>query len=362
MKKYILIASIGLLWMGCKTDSNTTETNPEENSRVERLSSPDELPEQFGLFYKGKIGASLEIAMRLERDGSKLSGIYWYTKNKVAIPIEGTFSKGEVVIKEYAKPNTLTGTFTGKYASGTQFAGKWTNPKGDLAMDFSLAETSDDGLEKPVEDGGTIKTIVLSKKTEHPKGDFEYAYPDFGSLGLAKIAAYYDKSGKNGQDEFFGGLEDDGDMGSDWQGSSSIHYRGNGLISVYGGASYYYAGAAHPNSHSFCELWSEATQKQIKLEELFIPKSSWKADIVKYCKADLKKQVEDEGFQADVDENVKEEDVPTYHFLVSDKGLEINFDTYSVSAYIYGSQSVLIPWNVLKGDILEGGPISAFKK
>lgn len=362
MKKFILLATIALIGMGCKPETSQTDNNPEENGRVERLSSPDELPEKFGFFYKGKIGNSLEIAMRLQRDGSKLSGIYWYTKNKVAIPIEGTISKGEVTIKEYGKPNTHTGTFTGKYSSGSQFAGKWTNPKGDLSMDFSLAETPGEGLEKPIEESAAAKTIVLSKKTEKPKGDFEYAYPDFASLGLPKMAGFYEKYGKEVQKEFFNGLEDEGDMGSDWQGSSNIHYRGNGLISVYGGASYYYAGAAHPNSHSFCELWSEASQKQIKLEELFNPKSSWLADIANYCKQDLKTQVEDEGFQADVDEHIKPEAGLYSQFLVSDEGLEILFDTYAISAYVYGSQSVVIPWSVLKGDILEGGPISAFKK
>lgn len=89
--------------------------------------------------YMGTIGKNLGVYMSLSTKDGKVSGEYLYTKNGASIALTGTATpKGEVVLEEFAEKNKKTGTFVGKFAANSTFAGSWTSPDGKKTFPCTL--------------------------------------------------------------------------------------------------------------------------------------------------------------------------------------------------------------------------------
>jgi hypothetical protein len=90
---------------------------------------------------RGEIAHGLNIEMKLVREGSKLSGSYYYERIGKDIPVRGTIEEtGSIVLEEFVKEQK-TGTFTGKFVSAARMEGKWSKPGSTRSRDFFLVST-----------------------------------------------------------------------------------------------------------------------------------------------------------------------------------------------------------------------------
>src|SRR5829696_1352557 len=85
-------------------------------------------------FFKGSIGASLDLQMKLVRTGDQLSGSYYYEKVGTRIDLRGVVDKdGNMTLEEFEPGGKQTGMFKGVWTvDGSDglvtLAGNWSKP------------------------------------------------------------------------------------------------------------------------------------------------------------------------------------------------------------------------------------------
>jgi len=94
------------------------------------------------VIFRGEIAHGLKIEMKLLREGSKLSGSYYYERIGKDILVTGTIEEtGSLVLEEFVR-GQKTGVFTGKVVSNERIEGAWSKPDGIRSRDFFLASKS----------------------------------------------------------------------------------------------------------------------------------------------------------------------------------------------------------------------------
>jgi hypothetical protein len=154
-----------------------------------------------------------------------------------------------------------------------------------------------------------------------------------------------------------------GSMGSNFSIGYTVGVAQDDLVSIKFDVGNYFQGAAHPNSYSEVLNFDLKNGKQLLLADLFKPGAKFLPAIAGYCIADLKKQAKDTGLLDDQIESGAAASVKNYQsWIITKKGLGINFDAYQVGAYAAGPQFVLVPYSALKDLINPDGPIAQFAK
>jgi hypothetical protein len=132
----------------------------------------------------------------------------------------------------------------------------------------------------------------------------------------------------------------------------TAHYAREKLISIEFTVSQYMVGAAHPNPYTITFNYDPAQSKELTLDDIlaapyvdFLSRSSIEA---------LKKtgELEWEDGAAPKPENFQ-------NWNISDQGLVITFDPYTVGSYASGYHKVTIPFIDLKPYIRPGSPLEA---
>jgi hypothetical protein len=94
----------------------------------------------------GTIDKTLNIRMELKIDSGKISGSYFYEKDKTPISLKGTVDKnftldinsGNFEIQEFDAQGKVTGTFRVERTSILNLEGDWTKPGSDKKLPFAL--------------------------------------------------------------------------------------------------------------------------------------------------------------------------------------------------------------------------------
>ena len=85
-------------------------------------------------YFKGSIGNSLDLQMKLIQSGDQLTGSYYYQKIGTKIELKGTLDKeGNVVLQEFDTNGKQTGLFRGIWTTApddglVSIAGNWSKP------------------------------------------------------------------------------------------------------------------------------------------------------------------------------------------------------------------------------------------
>jgi lysozyme len=145
--------------------------------------------------FNGQLDGKYNIHMHLERDGTKLNGSYYYTKQGAgkAIALTGVIDASSKVVKLEGNGETFHGVFTG--AKGDKLEGKWIG--GDKTLEFSvqmstkIADPDDPGagvLTSGVHDvSEAMKTKIKAYEGIIKSKDQKYAIPYDDSSGYATI-------------------------------------------------------------------------------------------------------------------------------------------------------------------------------
>lgn len=332
-------------------------------------------------FFKGSIGTSLDLQMKLVRAGDQLSGSYFYQRIGTRINLRGKIAPdNNFTLDEFDQAGKQTGVFQGVWGVDTQdgratLVGFWSKPEEksfEKKTPFSVHE-------EPIALTGEVEIVSKQIKESNKKLMYEIAvqYPQFeggnnpnfekfnqlvrGSVTKKVTGFKKDVAPEEGEEP-----RPEGSMGSDLSVGYTVLLAQDDLVSVQFDIGSYYMGAAHPNSYTEVINYDLKNGKQLKLSDLFKPGAKYLQPIAAYCIADLKKQKATDKGQALTDSEIDSGAAAVaknyQSWTITKKGLGINFDAYQVGPYAAGPQFVMVPYANLKDVINPEGPIAQFAK
>ena len=329
--------------------------------------------------FKGSIGSSLDLQMKLVRTGDQLAGSYFYQKIGARIDLRGSVDKdGNLTLEEFDQSGKQTGVFKGLWSVDQNdglvtLAGNWSKPPSEKGSDKKTAFSVH---EEPIAFTGEVDLVSKQIKESNKKLMYEIdarypqltggSNPNFEKFNQAVRASVTKKVTGFKKDLAPDSNEEprpEGSMGSDLNVSYEVALAQDDLISVEFSVGSYYQGAAHPNTYTEVVNYDLKNGKQLKLADLFKPGAKYLQTIASHCIADLKKQGKDKGLLDEEIENGAAANAKNYQsWTITRKGLGINFDAYQVGPYAAGPQFVLVPYSNLKDLINPEGPIAQLSK
>src|SRR5215213_2760358 len=375
-----LIIACLLVSFSCRRTSTTPPpaTSPSAATASPQLNHPEggTTPAPLVKHFKGSIGSSLDLQMKLVRTGDQLSGSYFYQKVGSRIDLRGNVDKdSNLTLEEFDQKGKQTGVFKGIWkldaADGlVMLAGNWSKPPGEQGSDkktaFSLHE-------EPISFTGDVELVSKQIKESNKKLMYEVSIvypqltggnnPNFEKFNQAvrasvtkKVAGFKKDMGAEEGEE----PRPEGSMGSDLSVSYTVPLAQDDLVSVKFDVGSYYQGAAHPNSFSEVLNYDLKNGKQLKLIDLFKPGAKYLQAISTYCIAELKKQMKAPDGTVD-NESIESGASPLaknyQSWTITRRGLGMNFDAYQVGPYAAGPQFVMVPYSNLKDLINPEGPV-----
>ncbi len=332
--------------------------------------------------FKGSIGTSLDLQMKLVRTGDQLAGSYFYQKVGTRIDLRGNVDKdGNLTLEEFDPSGKQTGLFKGIWTVDQKdglitLAGNWSKPPNQKDSDKKTAFSVH---EEPISFTGDVDLVSKQIKENNKKLNYEIAaqYPQLSggnnpnlekfnqaarAVVTRKVAGFKKDMTPEG-DENTEETRPEGSMGSDLTISYTVALAQDDLVSIDFEVSSYFQGAAHPNSYSDTLNYDLKNGKVLKLADLFKPGAKYLQAIANYCIADLKKQATEKGLLAEEIEKGAAAKADNYlGWTLTKKGLGVDFDPYQVGPYAAGPQFVLVPYSDLKDLINPDGPIGQFAK
>jgi hypothetical protein len=330
-------------------------------------------------YFKGSIGTSLDLQMKLVRTGDQLAGSYFYQKIGTRIDVRGNVDKdGNLTLEEFDKGGKQTGIFKGIWQVDASdgrisLAGNWSKPANEKGSDKKIAFSVH---EEPIAFTGDVELVSRQIKETDKKLMYEVSaqYPQLTggnnpnfekfnqtarALVTKKVAGFKkDMAPKDGEEP-----RPEGSMGSTLNVGYTVIMAQDDLISVKFDVGSYYQGAAHPNSYTDVINYDLKNGKQLKLSDLFKPGAKFLQAISNYTIADLKKQGKEKGL---IDGDIESGAAPLaknyQSWNITKKGLNVTFDAYQVGPYAAGPQFVMVPYSALKEVINPEGPIAQFAR
>jgi len=378
----LLLALCLLLSFGCRRSSTPPPAAPPsapaaapELSHSQGGATPAAQTKDF----KGSIGSSLDLQMKLVRTGDQLAGSYFYQKIGSRIDVRGNVDQhGNLTLEEFDKGGKQTGVFKGLWQVDSSdglvtLAGNWSKPPSEKGSDKKTAFSVH---EEPITFTGDVELVSKQIKESDKKLMYEVSaqYPQINggnnpnfekfnqaarALVTKKVAGFKkDMAPAEGEEP-----RPEGSMASDLSIGYTIIMAQDDLISVKFDIGSYYQGAAHPNSYSDVINFDLKNGKQLKLGDLFKPGAKFLQAIADYSIADLKKQGKEKGLTDEEIQNGAAPAAKNYQsWTIMKRGLGITFDSYQVGPYAAGPQFVVVPYSNLKDVINPDGPIAQFAK
>lgn len=135
-------------------------------------------------YFKGSIGNSLGLQMKLVRIGDQLSGSYFYEKIGTRIDLRGSVDKdNNLTLEEFDKGGKQTGVFKGIWQVDASdglitLAGNWSKPTSEKGSDKKTAFSVH---EEPISFSGDVELISKQIKESDKKLMYEVSaqYPQF---------------------------------------------------------------------------------------------------------------------------------------------------------------------------------------
>ena len=383
----IILCLVALIVTGCKRGATATTGGPQSSTSPATQQNHAEggaiTVSSETKYFKGSIGTTLDLQMKLVKTGDQLSGHYAYQKVGTKITLRGTIDNtGNIVLQEFDPADKQTGEFRGLWIANKEdglvsIAGNWSKPQGDKSADKKTAFSVH---EEPIFLTGNVDVVNKQIKESNKKLMYEIAanYPQItGSSNpnveklnqvlqafVTKQVATFRKEMAPKPDEE---PRPEGSMGSDINVVYTIALAQDDLVSIEFAVGSYYQGAAHPNSYTEVVNYDLKNGKQLKLADVFKTGSKYLQVLSTYCIDDLKKQAKQKGSGSMLeDASIKEGAGPTSKnyesWTITKKGLGINFDSYQVGPYAAGPQFVMVPYSAIKEHVNPDGPLGQFVK
>jgi len=274
--------------------------------------------------YRGSIGNS-HIEMRLQADGDQISGSYTYDRIGQDIKLAGHKDhQGRLELKEYDTGGKQTGSFVCK---------RELDDPVDSECTWSKPHSTDEILvvlhEQYIAFSNGLR--VVPKLITNRKSGVDVSYPQLigGSGSTAAAVERFNRRVTFLATKAIKEFEPGGDPGrNSFDTNYTILFGTNDLVSVemYEESD---SGGAHPNDRYWTVNYDLAANRELKLEELFKPKSDYQTAISKYVATDINKRVD----QLEQDEAKREgrPPKPPDDPLVSDEQLFSQIEAFAIT-------------------------------
>jgi hypothetical protein len=196
----ILLLTVLVSLAGCK------KTNAPNPSAAPQTTTAAAAPDQYHhpeggttpgaetKFFKGSIGSSLGLQMKLVRTNDQLNGNYFYQKVGTKIELRGSVDKdGNVVLEEFDPSGKQTGVFKGIWKPAGEdgldsIAGNWSKPAGDKGGEKKTAFSVH---EEPIAFSGGAEVTAKQIKENNKQLNYEIAaeYPQLTGWTLCRRSA-----------------------------------------------------------------------------------------------------------------------------------------------------------------------------
>jgi hypothetical protein len=403
-----VLALVAIL-AGCKSEPTQLGLNAQPSPQASAQPTPEPTPTpevvgpapaKFKATFIGTIDEKLNVQVELERDGNKLSGNYFYERAgainladktltlKGRIDNEGNITLGETTYNSDTDKEVKTGEFKGKLETvmvdgepRLRFNGTWTGGKDKKTLAAAFRELHYDlgGLkltDKKAKQAN--KKLNYELKTSLPQlaGDDAARADKFNKAVNAFVASRTGEFKKVAEEEAAAvakakaaepatppdAPEKKAEPAApspayDMDVSYTVTAASKDFISI---LFYFYefTGGAHPNTTTSAFNYDLNRNQEIKLADLFTPKSNYLKVISDYCLKELKKLKTVDS--ADEGASAKAENFDSWN--ITPAGLRITFDRYQVASYAAGDHEVVIPYSVLKPIIKPDGLLAQFAK
>jgi hypothetical protein len=148
----LFILVLAIAFSGCKKTSNSPSSLPNAPSSSAPPQPQLDHTEGGGpatlaeiKYFKGSIGNSLDLQMKLLKSGEQITGSYYYLKVGTKIDLKGSVDKdGNVSLDEFDSNGKQTGVFKGLWKPDAEdglitIAGNWSKPAADKGDDKKTA-------------------------------------------------------------------------------------------------------------------------------------------------------------------------------------------------------------------------------
>ena len=300
------------------------------------------------------------VQMILTRDGGKLSGKYFYTKYGKDLNLNGTIdNKGNFKLVETDQKGAKTGEFSGTWKesandNGVSLEGDWKKSKSADAAGFVAHEQMID-----FKSGAKLTTKTFSETNKLKRFNMSAEYPEISGVDPA-IAAKFNQLVKTevmkSLAEFKKTMTAQTTEDLKYLPKGANNYIGitynvelanDKIISLQIGQSEF-AGGAHPNYSTSTFNFDLQSGKELKLADLFQPKSNYLTTVSDYSIAELKKTTGEMSDQDWIKQGAGAKADNYASWNLTKKGLMFTFDPYQVAAYAAGSFNVIVPYEKLK--------------
>lgn len=307
--------------------------------------------------FNGYLSA-LPIQMTLTKNNGKLTGSYFYKRVGKELKLDGTINAdGIFTLKELDPNGKTTGEFSGKWAdeasaNGIALEGDWHKPNSANKEFFNAAEQMIFWT-----NGAKLSDVKFAEKNKAKRYEIDVNYPQISGIDAVKAATFNRlikseamKSVAEFRKEMLAQTREDVKnlFGENSLGFSySVEWATNDIISLELINSEF-TGGAHGNYYSSSLTFDLRTGKQVKLAELFEPRTDFIKRISDYSINDLTTHG---GEYADAEWIKTGAGADAENFVswnLTAKGLMINFSPYQVASYAEGEKNIIVPYDKLK--------------
>src|ERR1043166_492439 len=143
-----LVVACLLRSLGCRKTATPPPTAPSSSlTPAPELSHSQggETPPPQAKYFKGSIGTSLDLQMKLVRTGDQLAGSYFYQKVGTRINLRGNVDKdGNLTLEEFDQAGKQTGLFKGLWTIDAgdgliNLVGNWSKPPSEKGSEKKIA-------------------------------------------------------------------------------------------------------------------------------------------------------------------------------------------------------------------------------
>ena len=144
--KFLAFILVGIVCLSACRRSAAPETSNNSGSSAQiQNAAVGTTPQAQTKYFKGSIGNTLGLQMKLVREGERLTGSYYYQKVGTKIDLRGSVDNdGNVILEEFDPGGKQTGTFKGIWKTDADgligIAGNWSAPNNNKQTAFSIHE------------------------------------------------------------------------------------------------------------------------------------------------------------------------------------------------------------------------------